>query len=167
MLYRLKNSIIWADILSFSFGFLGVTFGILSVLALEPFWSLDANIRDAQSFALTATTICCDSLSVLSAMVAYYLGLKLYNRTKNETQNDKPEVLKCGRYSFYCDFWSFIFAIIGLIFGIISFVTLFPTFFNEYTSWWATITSVCFDTVSCVLVGVAMGYFNKGVKLTK
>ncbi|WFG97564.1 hypothetical protein [Spiroplasma citri] len=54
MLYRLKNSIIWADILSFSFGFLGVTFGILSVLALEPFWSVYANIRDDQSFALTA-----------------------------------------------------------------------------------------------------------------
>ncbi len=160
MLYRLKNSIIWADILSFSFSFLGVTFGILSVLALEPFWSFDANICDAQSFALTATTICCDSLSVLSAMVVYYLGLKLYNRTKNETRNDKPEVLKCERYSFYFDFWSF-------IFGIISFVTLFPTFFNEYTSWWATITLVCFDTISCALVGVAMGYFNKGVKLTK
>ncbi|AOX43834.1 hypothetical protein S100390_v1c04940 [Spiroplasma sp. NBRC 100390] len=166
MLQQLKKSIILADILSFIFGFLGVTFGILSVLALETFWSMDSTVRDRQSFALTATTICCDILSVSSAMFAYYYGVKLYKRTKNEDRDDKPEVLKCERYSFYCDFWSFMFGIVGLIFGITSFITLFPSCLNEYTSWWATITSVCFDSVSCAFVGVAMGYFRKGIKLT-
>ncbi|WHQ36566.1 hypothetical protein [Spiroplasma sp. SV19] len=166
MLQQLKKSIILADILSFTFGFLGVTFGILSVLALEPFWSMDSTVRDHQSFALTATTICCDFLSVLSAMIAYYYGVKLYKITKNEDRCDKPEVLKCERYSFCCDFWSFIFGIVGLIFGITSFITLFPGFLNEYTSWWTTITSVCFDSVSCAFVGVAIGYFCKGIKLS-
>lgn len=167
MLQQLKKSIILADILSFIFGFLGVSFGILSLLALEPFWSIDSStVRDRQSFALTATTICCDFLSVLSAMVAYYFGVKLYKMTKNENRGDKPQVLKCERYSFYCDFWSFLFGIVGLIFGITSFITLFPSCLNKYTSWWSTITSVCFDSVSCAFVGVAMWYFRKGIKLT-
>ncbi|WFG95617.1 hypothetical protein M0C40_05835 [Spiroplasma citri] len=67
MLYRLKNSIIWADILSFSFGFLGVTFGILSVLALETILKCLCEYSWWPIFCLNS------------------LGLKLYNRTKNRT----------------------------------------------------------------------------------
>ncbi|WP_168104693.1 hypothetical protein [Spiroplasma platyhelix] len=159
---QLKRTIFWSDILSFTFGFLGVCFGILSVLALETFWNKNDSIRDFHSFTFTATTICCDSLSVLSAMTAYHYGIKLYKMTKNIRQKHKPEILKCERYSFLYDFWSFIFGIVGLIFGIISFITLFPTFLNEYISWWATITSVCFDALSCTLVLMAMYYFHRG-----
>lgn len=164
---QLKQAIFWSDILSFTFGFLGVSFGILSVLALEPLWSSDKTIRDADSFALTATTISCDTLSVLSALMAYYFGTKLYNKLKHTHREEKPEIMRCERYSFRFDLWSFIFGVVGLLFGITSFVCLFPAFLNEYVSWWTTITSVCFDALSCSLVAAAMVYFQKGIKLAK
>lgn len=162
---QLKKSILWSDTLSFTFGFLGVTFGILSVLALEPLWSKDPDIRKFHSFVFTATTISCDTLSVLSALMAYSFGRKLFQKTKYTRKEEKPEILKCEHYSFRFDFWSFIFGIIGLIFGVGSLVTLFPTFLNEEISWWTTITSVCFDTISASLVALAMFYYHKAEKL--
>ncbi|AHF57653.1 hypothetical protein [Spiroplasma eriocheiris] len=162
---KLKDKIIWSDILSFIFGFFGIMFGSLSAISLEPFWNPNEKVRDTHSFIFTLLSIFFDSLSVLSAFGAYRSGTKLYNLQKTTMQNTQSLGHQYERWAFRCDLLSFIFGIGGLIFGAVSLITLFPLTFNEYVSWWGTITSVCFDTISCFLVVCALCFFRQSIKL--
>ncbi|AHF60936.1 hypothetical protein SMM_0509 [Spiroplasma mirum ATCC 29335] len=51
-------------------------FGSLSVISLEPFWNPNKKVRNTHSFIFTLLSIFFDTLSVLSAFVAYRSGTK-------------------------------------------------------------------------------------------
>ncbi|AGM25376.1 DUF1129 domain-containing protein [Spiroplasma chrysopicola] len=164
MQIKIKKIIINSDIFSFNFGFIGITFGLLSLLSLEPFWNSSNEVRDYQSFIFTILTIIFDTLSVISAMIAFIYGKKMY-RLRQPNKKEKRWIDKrFEKLSYWFDFWSFIVGILGLIFGLISLVTLLPYTINEFVSWWATFTSIFLDTFSAIAAILALTCFLKSWK---
>ncbi|ATZ19017.1 hypothetical protein ESOMN_v1c06350 [Williamsoniiplasma somnilux] len=156
---KIKYWILSLDFISIIFGLGGIICGILSVLALNSFWSPDKHIRESDSFMFSIATVSLDVVSVIAALAAFLIGRAVYIKEKKAGHVLDPRIEKLEQKTIVADLISFILGLIGLIFGIMSIVWLLPTFLNEKLSYDITIASVVFDFLSSLSVGVAIYFF--------
>jgi len=116
--------------------------------------------RDFASFVFTALTLIFDSISTLSAFLAFVAGGKLMS----EEGPTNPKHIRYEHLSLKFDICSFSVGAFGLIFGAISLVTLFKPIEQDLLSEIITIISIFLDTASSVLVIIALTYFMKSLE---
>lgn len=153
------RKIIICDILSFSFGIVGVILGILSMVSLNHIWNTDPNIRESDSFKFTISAITFDTSSVISSILALVFGKKMIKDSIGNEENKRVE--KYEIRAIRCDMASFIIGIIGLVFGFTSLITLLPIAKNDGISFIATVFSAILDTVSFSSAILALVSFKK------
>ncbi|ASZ08840.1 hypothetical protein CK556_00470 [Mesoplasma chauliocola] len=135
------------EIISALCGLIGVILGILSLLSLNPnVWGGKAD--EHASFIFTTLTVGFDTLSTLTAILAFKFGGRIL-KIKSE-RGIKISVAE--RFANRLDLYSFFFGLCGLILSILSLLFLFDFMNTNPGSEIATIFSIIFDSMSAMIV---------------
>ncbi|AXK50767.1 hypothetical protein SALLE_v1c00910 [Spiroplasma alleghenense] len=135
--------------LSAIFGIIGITTGILSILALKPhIWIRPLIEGETDSFIFTSITVLFDFLSTFFAGFAWIIGTKIVN----QKIKDKITISKKEKMANKMDLTSFFFGLVGWILSILSLLFLFDFMKDDFASEVATIISVILDATSASLV---------------
>ncbi|ATG97717.1 hypothetical protein [Mesoplasma lactucae] len=156
-----KKVVSIADWISLSFGLCGVLFGLLSLFALVDFWSESEATRTKDSTIFTIVTLCVDFISLMSALISFIYGYKIYvSLNKHETDLIKRKLVEHEKKSFQFDMAAFIIGVIGFGCGITSLLTITP-FKNDDVSKLVTGFGIIFDFISSLLIVFALSEYHK------
>ncbi|WP_308149932.1 hypothetical protein [Spiroplasma sp. AdecLV25b] len=141
---KFNKKILKMDLISFGSGLIGIILGILSILALQPFWN-----SDKASLWLTVIAILFDITSFIFAFLPFFLMYRLI-RIKKTLIKQNIVLYRKDQISISLDFISFFLGFIGTACEIISIIVLLPEFNNTVFSYQITIAAVILDVISCI-----------------
>ncbi len=142
---KFNKKILKMDLISFGTGLIGIFLGILSILALQPFWD-----NDKASLWITVVAIFFDITSFTLAFLPFFLMFRLI-RLKKTLIKQNMKLYRKDQFSISLDFISFCLGIIGTSCEIISVIVLLPQFNdNKVFSYQITIVAVVLNIISCI-----------------
>ncbi|WP_342276136.1 hypothetical protein [Spiroplasma endosymbiont of Nebria brevicollis] len=147
---KFNKKILKLDLISFGSGLIGIFLGILSILALQPFWN-----SDKASLWITVIAIFFDITSFIFAFLPFFLMYRLI-RIKRTLIKQNMALYRKDQISISLDFISFFLGFIGTTCEIISVVVLLPQFNNSIFSYQITIVAVILDVISCITCLLAL-----------
>lgn len=141
---KFNKKILKMDLISFTTGLVGIILGILSILALQPFWN-----SEKASLWITVVAICFDVTSFILAFIPFFLMYSLI-RIKKDLIKQNMKLYRKDQVSVSLDFLSFLLGFIGTTCEIISIIVLLPKFENKIFSYQITIAAIVLNTISCI-----------------
>lgn len=146
---KFNKKILKMDLISFGTGLVGVFLGILSILALQPFWN-----SNKASLWITVIAIFFDTNSFIFSFLPFFLMYRLI-RLKRTLIKQNTVLYRKDQISISLDFISFFLGFIGTTCEIISIIALLPQFNKPLFSYQITIIAVILDVASCITCLIA------------
>lgn len=146
---KFNKKILKMDLISFGSGLVGAILGILSILALQPFWN-----SDKASLWITVIAILFDITSFVLAFLPFFLMYRLI-RMKKTLIKQNMVLYRKDQVSILLDFTSFLLGFVGTTCEIISVIVLLPQFDNRLFSYQITIIAVVLNMISCIICLIA------------
>lgn len=142
---KFNKKILKMDLISFGTNLVGVFLGILSILALQPFWD-----SDKASLWITVVAVFFDTTSFVLAFMPFFLMFRLI-KMKRGLIKQNMKLYRKDQISISLDFISFCLGLIGTTCEIISVIVLLPQFGdNKIFSYQITIIAVILNIISCI-----------------
>lgn len=141
---KFNKKILKMDLISFITGLIGVFLGILSILALQPFWN-----NEKVSLWITVVAIFFDTTSFILAFLPFFLMYRLISIKKTLIKQNM-KLYRKDQFSISLDFISFCLGIIGTTCELISIIVLLPQFDDKIFSYKITIAAVILNIISCI-----------------
>ncbi len=146
---KFNKKILTMDLISFATGLIGVFLGIVSILALQPFWN-----SEKVSLWVTVVAIFFDSTSFILAFLPFFLMYRLI-KIKKTLIKQNMKLYRKDQFSISLDFISFCFGLIGTSCELISIIVLLPQFDDKIFSYQITIAAVVLNIISCITCLIA------------
>lgn len=146
---KFNKKILTMDLVSFATSLIGVFLGIVSILALQPFWN-----SEKVSLWVTVVAIFFDSTSFILAFLPFFLMYRLI-KIKKTLIKQNMKLYRKDQFSISLDFISFCFGLIGTSCELISIIVLLPQFDDKIFSYQITIAAVVLNIISCITCLIA------------
>ncbi|AVN60763.1 hypothetical protein [Mesoplasma florum] len=138
--------LIVVELISALCGTVGIILGMLSLLSLS---SKTWGVADPESsFVFTVLTVCFDTLSTATAIIAFKYGGTILKRKYEKGL----KILPLEKFANRLDLYSFFFGLAGLILSILSLLFLFDFTNSDTGSEVATMLSILCDSLSATIV---------------
>ncbi|ATQ35242.1 hypothetical protein MENTO_v1c00810 [Mesoplasma entomophilum] len=138
--------LITVELISALCGTIGIILGILSLLSLSSKTWGEADPE--ASFIFTILTVCFDTLSTATAIIAFKYGGTILKRKCEKGL----KILPLEKFANRLDLYSFFFGLAGLSLSILSLLFLFQFMKSDETSKISTILSIICDSISAGIV---------------